>query len=67
MADPLITLTPDFGTPSPYVAALKGVKDPDIQRDLVDLGMIKNIRIGGGNCVMRRLVVHRRLVLLCPR
>ena len=27
--------------------ALKGVKDPDIQRDLVDLGMIKDIRIDG--------------------
>src|SRR4029079_8774933 len=25
--------------------ALKGVKDPDIQRDLVDLGMVKDIRI----------------------
>ena len=28
------------------LAALKGVKDPDINRDLVDLGMIKDIRIG---------------------
>src|SRR5713101_2268208 len=28
--------------------ALKGVKDPDLGRDLVDLGMIKNIRIGDG-------------------
>jgi ATP-binding protein involved in chromosome partitioning len=26
--------------------ALKGVKDPDLHRDLVDLGMIKDIRIG---------------------
>ena len=25
--------------------ALKGVKDPDLQRDLVDLGMIKEIQI----------------------
>ena len=29
--------------------ALKGVKDPDLGRDLVDLGMIKDIRIGDGN------------------
>ena len=28
--------------------ALKGVKDPDLHRDLVDLGMIKNIQIGDG-------------------
>ena len=28
--------------------ALKGVKDPDLGRDLVDLGMIKDIRIGDG-------------------
>ena len=28
--------------------ALKGVKDPDFGRDLVDLGMIKDIRIGDG-------------------
>src|SRR5947209_8676007 len=28
--------------------ALKGVKDPDLNRDLVDLGMIKDIRIGDG-------------------
>src|SRR5262249_56380656 len=28
--------------------ALKGVKDPDIGRDLVDLGMIKDIRIADG-------------------
>ena len=27
--------------------ALKGVKDPEIGRDLVDLGMIKNVRIEG--------------------
>ena len=25
--------------------ALKGVKDPDLGRDLVDLGMIKNVHI----------------------
>jgi ATP-binding protein involved in chromosome partitioning len=41
-----------FGKPSSnltetdVLAALKGVKDPDINRDLVDLGMIKDIRIG---------------------
>ena len=28
--------------------ALKGVKDPDLGRDLVDLGMIKDIKIGDG-------------------
>ncbi len=28
--------------------ALKGVKDPEIHRDLVELGMIKDIRIGEG-------------------
>jgi ATP-binding protein involved in chromosome partitioning len=34
-------------TEADVIAALKGVKDPDIQRDLVDLGMIKDIRING--------------------
>jgi ATP-binding protein involved in chromosome partitioning len=33
-------------TESDVLTALKGVKDPDIHRDLVDLGMIKNIVIG---------------------
>ena len=33
-------------TEQDVLAALKGVKDPDIQRDLVDLGMIRDIRIG---------------------
>ncbi|MCC6572207.1 MAG: Mrp/NBP35 family ATP-binding protein [Planctomycetes bacterium] len=28
--------------------ALKGVQDPDLHKDLVDLGMIKNIKIDGG-------------------
>jgi ATP-binding protein involved in chromosome partitioning len=28
--------------------ALKGVKDPDLGRDLVDLGMIKDVKIGDG-------------------
>lgn len=32
-------------TEQDVLAALKGVKDPDIQRDLVDLGMIKDIQI----------------------
>ncbi len=41
-----------FGKKSPSLTeqdvlnALKGVKDPDLHRDLVDLGMIKNIQIG---------------------
>ena len=29
-------------------AALKGVQDPDLKQDLVDLGMIKDIRVDGG-------------------
>ncbi|CAN5776790.1 Mrp/NBP35 family ATP-binding protein [soil metagenome] len=33
-------------TEQDVLLALRGVKDPDIQRDLVDLGMIKDIRIG---------------------
>ena len=43
-----------FGKKSPSLTeqdvldALKGVKDPDLHRDLVDLGMIKDIRIGDG-------------------
>ncbi len=36
---------PALLTEQDVLAALKGVKDPDIQRDLVDLGMIKDIRI----------------------
>ena len=35
-------------TEGDVLTALKGVKDPDLQRDLVDLGMIKNIQIGDG-------------------
>ena len=33
-------------TEQDVLTALKGVKDPDLNRDLVDLGMIKNIQIG---------------------
>ncbi len=39
-------------TEQDVLAALKGVKDPDIQRDLVDLGMIKDIRIGEGTVAL---------------
>jgi len=39
-------------TEQDVLAALKGVKDPDIQRDLVDLGMIKDIRIDGGSITL---------------
>jgi ATP-binding protein involved in chromosome partitioning len=41
-----------FGKKSPGLTeqdvlnALKGVKDPELHRDLVDLGMIKNIQVG---------------------
>jgi ATP-binding protein involved in chromosome partitioning len=34
------------------IDALKGVKDPDIQRDLVDLGMVRNIQIGDGTVAL---------------
>ncbi|MCC6466440.1 MAG: Mrp/NBP35 family ATP-binding protein [Planctomycetes bacterium] len=33
-------------------AALKGVKDPDLGQDLVDLGMIKDIRVEGRNVAL---------------
>ena len=39
-------------TEADVLAALKGVKDPDIQRDLVDLGMIKDIRIEGSSVTL---------------
>jgi len=39
-------------TEGDVLAALKGVKDPDIQRDLVDLGMIKDIRINGSSITL---------------
>ncbi len=32
--------------------ALKGVKDPDLHRDLVDLGMVRNIQIGDGTIAL---------------
>jgi ATP-binding protein involved in chromosome partitioning len=32
-------------TPQDVLNALKGVKDPDLQRDLVDLGMIKDVQV----------------------
>jgi ATP-binding protein involved in chromosome partitioning len=47
-----------FGKKSPslteqdVLTALKGVKDPDLHRDLVDLGMIKDIRIGDGTVAL---------------
>ena len=36
-------------TEQDVLAALKGVKDPDLHRDLVDLGMIKDIKVGDGS------------------
>jgi ATP-binding protein involved in chromosome partitioning len=47
-----------FGKKSPslteqdVLSALKGVKDPDLNRDLVDLGMVKNIQIGDGTVAL---------------
>ena len=47
-----------FGKKSPGLTeqdvldALKGVKDPDLHRDLVDLGMIKDIQIGDGTVAL---------------
>ena len=47
-----------FGKTSPRLTeqdvlnALKGVKDPDLNRDLVDLGMIKNIQVGDGTVAL---------------
>ena len=39
-------------TESDVLAALKGVKDPDLGRDLVDLGMIKDVRVGGDEVIV---------------
>jgi ATP-binding protein involved in chromosome partitioning len=47
-----------FGKKSPslterdVLAALRGVQDPDLHRDLVDLGMIKDIKIGDGTLAL---------------
>src|SRR3954467_885290 len=47
-----------FGKKSPdlteqdVINALKGVKDPDLHRDLVDLGMVRNIQIGDGTVAL---------------
>jgi len=35
-------------TPETVLAALKGVMDPDLRRDIVSLGFIKNLAIDGG-------------------
>lgn len=45
MAEPETAASP---TESEVLGALKGVKDPDLGRDLVDLGMIKNVRVAPG-------------------
>jgi ATP-binding protein involved in chromosome partitioning len=42
----------DSLTERAVIEALKGVKDPDIGRDLVDLGMIKDIKIGDGSLTL---------------
>ncbi|SIO57825.1 ATP-binding protein involved in chromosome partitioning [Singulisphaera sp. GP187] len=39
-------------TEQDVLSALKGVQDPDLHRDLVDLGMIKNIQIGEGTVAL---------------
>jgi ATP-binding protein involved in chromosome partitioning len=39
-------------TEQDVLTALKGVQDPDIHRDLVDLGMIKDIQIGEGTIAL---------------
>ena len=44
--------------------ALKGVKDPEIHRDLVDLGMVKDIKIADNTIALgANLVWHRKLCL----
>jgi ATP-binding protein involved in chromosome partitioning len=42
---------PDL-TEQDVIDALKGVKDPDLHRDLVDLGMVRNIQIGDGTVAL---------------
>lgn len=45
--------TPDRElTEKDVLLALKGVKDPDLGRDLVDLGMIRNIRLAPGKVAL---------------
>src|SRR3954454_7751570 len=39
-------------TEQDVIDALKGVKDPDLHRDLVDLGMVRNIQIGEGTVAL---------------
>jgi ATP-binding protein involved in chromosome partitioning len=39
-------------TEQDVLAALKGVKDPELHRDLVDLGMIKDVRVGEGTIAL---------------
>jgi ATP-binding protein involved in chromosome partitioning len=39
-------------TEQDVLAALKGVKDPDLHRDLVDLGMVRNIHVGDGTIAL---------------
>src|SRR3954471_15010402 len=39
-------------TEQDVIDALKGVKDPDLHRDLVDLGMVRNIQIGDGTVAL---------------
>jgi ATP-binding protein involved in chromosome partitioning len=39
-------------TEQDVLAALRGVKDPDLHRDLVDLGMIKNIAVDGNRIAL---------------
>ncbi|WP_165071707.1 Mrp/NBP35 family ATP-binding protein [Paludisphaera rhizosphaerae] len=39
-------------TEKDVLAALKGVKDPDLGRDLVDLGMIRDVRVGPGKVAL---------------
>ncbi len=39
-------------TEADVLAALKGVKDPELHRDLVDLGMVKDVRIGEGTIAL---------------
>src|SRR4051794_30519724 len=43
---------PPHLTEQDVVDALKGVKDPDLHRDLVDLGMVRNIQIGDGTVAL---------------